>query len=216
MNTPILLSNYTGLFGRSVHRTYTIAWAQDAGFTQSQATRIGSANWGVDFGVEMTLSTSPANPWHDTSWHMGIVGPNDARLAHANRMLDAAVAHWNQSYIDRDDDLAGLASLRVGSREYKRKMSRIEARFEAVQSLALRHLGRGLHALQDIHAHGNATGGFRGTHTRQHDDIRYDWADDTMTTVVRSGKTHGQRFQDTRNTTMVFFDLFISRIGGSL
>jgi len=131
-------------------------------------------------------------------------------------MFAAAVAQWNQSYIDRDYALAALVSsdIPVGSREYNRESRRIDSQFEADQNLALRHLGRGLHALQDIHAHGNATGGFGGTHTRQHDDIRYDWADDTLTTVVHSGQTHGQRFADTRDATMVFFDRFITEIGG--
>jgi len=85
--------------------------------------------------------------------------------------------------------------------------------FDLDRDYALRHLGRGLHALQDIFAHGNVTGGRGGTHTWWHDDIRYNWADSTFTTIVRSGQSHGQRFFDTRDATLNHFNRFFAGVG---
>ena len=80
-------------------------------------------------------------------------------------------------------------------------------------NLALQYLGIGLHPLQDVDAHGTISS-HKPFGLDKHDDVRYNWADSTKTTVVDSGQTQGQRYFDTKAATESYFQRFLEAIGG--
>ena len=207
MNNPVNFIDPTGLWGISVHFHYTQRWARDAGFSRWQAFIIADANFGVDLQVE----TAVYNPWKDRSWHVNTSQTGDSRLAHAERMLRSAISQWNQATIDFENAIAGLSSRNSHARQAGTVVA--SARRELQREQALRTLGQGMHALQDIFAHGNIDG--HGLFTG-FDNVRYNWVDSTRTSVVDSGQKYGERFFETQRATMNYLNRFIAGIGGSL
>ena len=61
----------------------------------------------------------------------------------------------------------------------------IRDRYIADKDYALKHLGEGLHAMQDYHAHGDIQPKFAGisSHGENFDDRNYDWTDSSRTKV---------------------------------
>jgi len=95
------------------------------------------------------------------------------------------------------------------------------------QEKALELLGEGLHALQDIEAHGNNGVGslikshngwqfiFSGFNKEIQDDIEYDWTSDKRKTVTKSDKPYGEgdRIKKTESDTKAYLKEFMERTG---
>ena len=208
MHDPVNWTDPTGLWAIEVHVTYTIRWARAAGFSRAQAFIIADANIGVDL-------IGPAAFWQprkDTSWHLNTYAISDSRLAHSERMLAYAIFQWNMAEANFNVAVDSLSS----SNRVARRAGTLVAKAirDAQRTEALQMLGQGLHALQDISAHGNIAGHRVGS---GHDNISFNWVCNiTRTDVVHSGQSHGERFYEAQAATMHFFERFLEGIGGSL
>ena len=102
----------------------------------------------------------------------------DSRIAWGEIHLGNAIDIWHQADID-----FAAGNIDEGQRHAQRR-------------LALTELGMGLHSIQDVHSHGNiGIGEDFASHVGMIgvDNIDYNWADDTRTSVV---KTRGLRQGD--------------------
>ena len=77
---------------------------------------------------------------------------------------------------------------------------------------ALKFLGEGLHAIQNIEAHGNIGKGYPIPFHLPFgvDDINYDWTDTSRTSVTFSDRQ--QRLYSTKATTETYLSLFFGGI----
>jgi hypothetical protein len=75
-------------------------------------------------------------------------------------------------------------------------------------------LGRGLHAIQDIEAHGNIRDGLGHWRNPEVDDIFYVWADSTRTTVIRANSAPYTRIENTYLATVSYLTRFTEGVGG--
>lgn len=127
-NTSAFAWNGSNKYGtvQDVHLNNTCWWAIELGFSQKDATNIAKYCDGVDFGPR----------YLDKTWHLDRridTGDSiDTRLKHANEEMDQAKLA-----------ISKIPGLGVAAANRQRN--------EAAE-----HLGRGIHALQDIYAHMDA------------------------------------------------------------
>jgi len=235
-NDPVNGYDPTGNWGESVHNGYnknksssnhynytfinryatpygTYYWAITCGFTKKNAKKLGeycieldkkypSANYALAIagGVKDPVALAKYQEWQD--WHFngtpkGDVkkASGDSRRKFADKKMERAVSFWKKSNVKGCKD-------RAKQREK-----------------ALKELGYGLHAIQDIEAHGQMG---RGKAIPQHvigkknlrkaDDINYDWANKGRTRVRESSDK--RRLIDTATATRLYIKDFIKGIGG--
>ncbi len=139
---PLFFVDPKGLWGKNIHFGSddfggTLQWAQDAGFSESQARHIAKANNAVDKG-----STAPwpmvGNPSrHFNTNPQGITGTaTDTRMGHAEQSLTIAIQRQKRAN-DRRKNAWFFPKTRASVAEKE----------------AMNALGTGLHSLQDIDAH---------------------------------------------------------------
>ena len=204
----------------------TIAWAKDVGISSDVATTIAKADKGVDDFINSTNPVwgSPINPitgkpsLKETLTSAGatllggLAGTAVAGLGNVGQAY-----HFNMQNSPRvvaDLKAAGVnvngdTRLALGNYYYN----------DAIKTGSYEDLGKGLHAIQDIFAHGNKgvpnvdTEGpdgffaslkiashkdwFLDDKGKQYDYENYDWADCTLTKVTRVGSKTGERYKDT-------------------
>jgi len=213
MNNPVNFIDPSGLWGRNVHYTATLEWAQQdsIGFSRDQARIIARASNNVDF----TLFSLPyiANSWHVNT---NAVGEIDSRIELSEKYLNMAIEIWNNATATHERN---IASLNPNSFLYGIQKWYINDLYNSQKNLALQFLGIGFHPLQDIGAHGNISSHLPGFLPfglgDNHDNVAFDWEDPTTKlTVVHSGQAFGQRFFDTKAATEEYFRRFICAIGG--
>jgi hypothetical protein len=212
LNNPVRFIDPSGLWGRDVHYTATLSWAQQdsIGFTKAQAKIIANACNNVDF-------TLTSLPYIGSSWHVNKSAANeiDSRIAHSDKYLNMAIDTWNNATAAYEKN---IASLNPNSLLYGIQKWFLDDLYNAQMNLALEYLGIGLHPLQDIDAHGNISSHKPGFLPfglgDNHDKVAYDWDDlTTKLTVVDSGQTYGQRYYDTKAATESYFQRFLCGIG---
>lgn len=213
-----------------MHRNDTIAWATDKeiGISYRYAQVIGDA----DAGVDDTTETGPMPIIGNQGYHFNRAknGEEDTRAVlsriHYNRALSKAL-DAKQRY---DQDLIALAKYasRTGtsiySSQFANEMSDIRSRYFTALECAFTELGKGLHPLQDIYAHGQiGVGKLYGDHMvfvgtdgllidnlnlRRADDKTYDWADpEKQSSLVKSDAE--KRYNETYDATYDYLTKFL-------
>jgi len=204
-NNPVNSVDPSGYWGADVHYggkyngfSYdgTYEWAIDVGFNANSADIIADADRLTD------------KLWHyNTSWltgqeyHFNRAGKSeeDSRITKMNEFFEKALKLWEEA----DENYAK-------TKKYKG------------YDTALKKLGIGLHALQDISAHGNygvkeypAGKKIKEPHGKYFDDVRYDWADSGLIKLVKTKNTNGlgNRYEETKNNSLCYLALFRWAIG---
>ena len=123
--------------------------------------------------------------------------------------MNDAIWQWNQAEINYKNNMkfAKENPLIIKAKWFA------ERQYERDKDYALKLLGEGLHALQDVDAHGQigvddviaSHVGLKGI-----DDPNYDWADSSQTSVVKS--TEQKRYNNTKNNTIDYLKRFIEGI----
>ena len=214
-NNPLKFVDPWGLWGANVHwgetKKWASAWVGTKGFTEYDAGMLAFYDNNTD-AVENGISPFPAIG--DQSYHFNTNATGvDSRLQHAAENLNNAIWAWNQAKINYTNNLKNLENFVPGSAAYKAEERRINNLYRADKDYALKFLGEGLHAIQDIEAHGNITKGWWiSGHISMEgvDDINYDWTDLSRTNVERS--VNQRRFKNTENATNNYLALFFDGI----
>ena len=210
MNNPIRFIDPLGLWGRDVHVVRTTEWAIEAGFTEAQARLLTFANY---YGVDFHLRTGFFNFITGTPYHFNraAYGERDSRLVRSDRFFYNAVSMANAAIERRDNDLANLSASALFRDQ---RIANIHFRFEREFNNALMELGRSLHPLQDIFAHGNLSHhvvNVGGDNRRRADNINWDWVNDgNYNRLVPS--TEQARLNATRAATMDQFSRFMNAL----
>ena len=202
-NNPLIFVDRNGLWGQDVHEgsggsdygTYT--WASSLGMPDDIARDIARHNYGTDSG-----STGPM-PWQDQSYHFNRnTDGTDSRQEHADKNLQRAIDLWNKA-----NELEKQPNDKYS--KYR------DAGIAAIREQALKLLGQGLHALQDIQAHGRIGiyDGWWASHVdmMEIDDIRFDWGDSSLTWVKESDEQF--RLKMTELFTLMYLAEFIAGVG---
>lgn len=96
------------------------------------------------------------------------------------------------------------------------KLNSAASKWSTNRSAALKDLGYGLHAMQDIEAHGNMGKGANiPVQKANADNIDYIWENTSVRVDVKKNATTKARLVATRTSTYSYLDKFISKIGGS-
>lgn len=94
------------------------------------------------------------------------------------------------------------------------KLNSAASKWSTNRSAALKDLGYGLHAMQDIEAHGNmGKGKAIPIQEFNADEIDFVWADSARVKVTKNATTKS-RLVATRTSTYSYLDRFIAKIGG--
>jgi hypothetical protein len=189
-------------------------WAQVAGFSERNAHIISQANYFTDH------ADSGMHPWgingSDQSFHFNRNASGvDSRIQHAETRLASAIDKGLQA-----QSLMEQASRHMLSDGRMTDQGRrLVAEALALRDAALVDLGHGLHALQDIHAHGqiNANNGDWGWgHFPQlfaPDDPHRAWTSQGQTWVSLPQGSNQQRFHDTKTDTINYLNRFREGVG---
>jgi hypothetical protein len=148
-NNPIKYVDPNGEWGENVHYGYTKNWAMRSicGFSEKAANILANANKDVDSG-----ETDPVSG--DQSWHFNT---NNKELGSTvGRAINNVLRSFgiNKSTTDTSQDS------RVEHAE--EQMAKAIKLFSSDKEAALKELGKGLHALQDIDAHSDKNVGVFG------------------------------------------------------
>jgi len=227
-NKPLRFVDRNGLWGENVHSDCTYVWAIEAGFSPEDAEIIALYNYYTD---DAASGLDPfGRQGSDQSYHFNRNNSGmDSRVLHAEARLDSAIGKWNESMRLLEEAKGYLVGDRIISEGAHLISQATELRIEALQDL-----GHGLHALQDIQAHGqiNANDGNWGLGHAPNavmsifspisallgpwadpDDIYRDWVNDAQTMVGPRGLEPGIRFQNTMMNTFEYFDTFLIETG---
>jgi RHS repeat-associated protein len=196
MGNPLRFVDRGGLWGEPVHRHDTKRWAIEVGFSKRDAEIIALANYGVDSGKTGPIKTSVETSYHFNSYESG-----DSRLELADSHIDRAEVLFNVASIHHSHG----RNIRAGNDKNR----------------LLKELGMGLHAIQDIEAHGNIPLPLGHLFIPFVDNVNYNWRDDSRTSVRRiapqppTARIERQtRYKATEEATKKYLEDFINRIGG--
>ena len=208
-DNPVKFKDENGLWASDVHYDDTYAWAVEAGFWGPNAERIAF----YDNNTDNYLSGISPFPPSDQSYHFN-KNPDgtDSRILHAEQKLNDAIWQWRQADINRENSIKWLnENISIDDVQYDLELQRIERQYIADKDYALRHLGEGLHAMQDYHAHGEIGVGMPvARHGKHVDDRNYDWTDSSRTKVEWSSNQN--RYNNTKVSTMVYLNRFLNAI----
>jgi hypothetical protein len=195
MGNPLRFVDRGGLWGKAIHYYDTKRWAIELGFSERDAEIIAMANYGVDSG-----KTGPM-PWQNQSYHFNSNRRGDSRMGLATGHMTNADIRYNVAAIHY-----------VNNRNTRAEIDR---------DMALKELGMGLHAIQDIEAHGNISTPLGHLFIPFVDNVNYNWRNDNRTSVRRiapqppTARIERQtRYKATEEATKKYLEDFINRIGG--
>ena len=232
VNNPVNTQDFSGYWGENVHNGYsnktkshynytmisnystpygTYCWAKSCGLSDTYAKKLGKECNNLDSTYPSTvyftamLSASSYSTkqlltyqsWQGYHFNINKTG-TDSRIQYANTQMKNAVNKWKES-------------LKTTNKSRK----------ETLRNQALMYLGYGLHAMQDIEAHGNIG---KGKNLPQHivssikskkynaDDIAYDWSNKSRNSLKKCSDK--SRLLATQKATKNYINKFISQIGG--
>lgn len=189
MNDPVNFVDSNGRWKADVHYNDTYAIARELGFDEEDANIIAYS----DNYVDKDPKTQPITVAESNlSWHFDRnEGTPDTRAVHSDECMQQAIK------------LARSAKRRGDSEMMKR---------------AFQTLGKGLHPLQDMDAHGNWAEGEKIVlphgipfEMQQYDDTNYDWASDGSG-LVWTGRENSQRYQETLRATKQYIQTFLDAV----
>ena len=212
-NNPLTYVDNNGLWTSDVHYDETLGWALYIGVPDDIAMDIARYDVGTD---SVDNGTSPWPAIGDQSYHFNrspFPTIFDSRINHANANFVMAVGIWNAAQLDYDKAMLRLSNA-SGSTE--RQMADAQRLLESRQQDALKLLGEGLHALQDIEAHGQIDAGAGGVighalYGKTPDNPDYDWLGNSRTILVKS--TNRDRINETERLTKAYLNEFLYQTG---
>ena len=203
-SNPINNTDPTGKWKSDVHYDDTKRWAKEAGFSNDDAETLANYD---NFTDNVASGKSPVAS--DQTYHFDR-NPSvvDSRMEHAKQRLNDAIWQKNQASINYSNSMAALDP---NDAEYEHKRQQIERQYEREKEYALALLGEGLHALQDVDAHGQiGVNDLIASHVGMEgvDDRNYDWTDNSCTNVQYSGEQ--KRYNSTKSWTMWYLNQYLS------
>ncbi|MDY4977215.1 MAG: RHS repeat-associated core domain-containing protein, partial [Clostridia bacterium] len=216
-NNPVNLVDVTGKWGEDVHYYDTLQWALEAGFSKKDAETIAYYDNNTD---NLFNGISPIPHVGDQTYHFDRDSSDlDTRLVHAKENLGHAI--WQKKQAVKNYNSA-MAELDPNDEDYGRKKQEIEYQYELDKAYALKFLGEGLHALQDVDAHGQiginngwlaehlTTDGFERTILKDSkvDNRNFDWTDSSSMQVEKSNDQ--ARYKSTEGWSRYYLSLYFS------
>jgi len=204
VNNPVRWTDPLGLWTKDIHEELTRLALEligaDTGMEDLFASFMDSivaGNRGVDYPPYRALRwwSESAQSRH---FNRNSANATDSRLVWAEHYLTAAINLW-------------LMADMLSVDNWFTAQDRLD-----MQMNALYLLGRGLHSIQDIEAHGNIGMGLRGALFAAHVDPRtdsryYDWSSSSRRWVTSS--TEQARFSTSLNDSVDFLNRFFTAIG---
>jgi len=206
MHNPVRFTDPTGLWSKDIHEELTRLAMEiigtNTGLTDLFASFIDfivAGNLGVDvppYRAARWWSTSAQSRHFNRN--LAAAGDMDSRLWWAENYLTAAINMWLMA------DMLSAENWFTFQDRHNMQMD------------ALYLLGRGLHSIQDIEAHGNIGMGLRGhffaAHVHPGTDCKYyDWSNSNRRWVTPS--TQQVRFNTSLNDTVNFLNRFFAAVG---
>ena len=204
MHNPIRWTDPTGLWSKDIHE---------------ELTRLALEFIGADTGME-DLFASFAD--YIVAGNLGVDDPPYRAARFWSQ--SAQSRHFNRNSANRIDTRLDWAEMYLimaretwydADRRFARGVITTSER-DGMRGDALYLLGRGLHSIQDIEAHGNIGMGWRGALFAVHVDPRtdsrhYDWSNNSRRWVTSS--TEQVRFNTSLNDSVEFLNRFFTAIG---
>jgi len=202
MNNPVRFTDPTGLWSKDIHASLTRTAMSRISTGRDNAVMFGNH---VEFIVTGNLAVdgpnyAAFNNWYSRSaqgrhFNRAFLGGRDSRLVWADYYMDRAVSNWRLA-----DNLFSGGLICFHERN-------------AMREAALTLLGRGLHSIQDIEAHGNIGMGNRITafHLWGADNPDYDWLNMLRGNTIPS--TERVRYNTSINDSEAFLLDFYRQIG---
>jgi RHS repeat-associated protein len=211
MGNPLRFVDRGGLWGEPVHRHDTKRWAIEVGFSKRDAKIIALANKRTDFGKSGPL------PLQNQSYHFNRYEDGDSREIQSEIYLYNAANIYNTAWKKREELLDNLCPSDYNYIELKIHYDYL---FEVERVKSLKELGRGVHLIQDIYAHGQIDSGkiiaqhainINKDKRRKADNKNYDWIEDgNFNRLVPS--TEQKRWKNTREETKNYFRRYKCKI----
>jgi hypothetical protein len=223
-NNPLRFVDPLGLWGEDVHYHMTYQWALDAGFSEADARLLAYYTYAIDSDPNL----SPFS--NNQSYHFNRSAMGDSRRINANERFEIAAEMWVEvqrlyaeiaKYADNPNDSAFMR------RQNSQMRSHLQSQVDPLRHEALMNLGYGLHAMQDIEAHGNVgvnsirvpfTGqsfhmpnGFFSWLGGRLDNVDYVWSNSSRTSVTH-GNGSQTRLDATQTATMRYLNNFLNPV----
>ena len=205
MHNPVRWTDPTGLWSKDIHE---------------ELTRLAMELIGMNLGLDDFFSAFidilvAGNLGVDINYgaaQLGL-GFGDRQTRHFNRNSANAIdsrVEWGENYLDAAINMWFMADA------LRNEMWASSQDILDLQMRAFYLLGRGLHSIQDIEAHGNIGMGWRGALFAVHVDPRtdsryYDWNGNSRRWVTSS--TQQVRFNISLNDSVNFLNRFFTGIG---
>jgi len=210
-NNPAKFIDPLGLWGKDTHASITHIAIEEivkdnptmTMLYYSHGTHIVTGNLAVDGPDYAALQSTFRGDFNinpGRHFNRAEVGQTDSRLVWGEHYLNLAINTWD-----------------IGVRAFENEVIGWHEKIE-MQERALYLMGRGLHSIQDIEAHGDigigrwiAAHGPPGSRILDADDVNFDWGNSRRTPLVRS--TEQLRLNISINDSIVFIEKFYRGIG---
>lgn len=215
-NNPVNNVDPTGYWKANVHNGYntSVSYHYNTTTINGTTTSYGTYYWanfrGFTSGNAQTLATQCKeldDYYPSTNYAIALATPGGVYTP------QQLIEFKSWQYYHFNGNASGKDSREVYADS---KLNSAASKWSTNKSAALKDLGYGLHAMQDIEAHGNMGKGkdipIQKTNA---DEIDYIWESTSVRVDVKKNATTKARLVATRTTTYSYLDRFISKIGGS-
>lgn len=215
-NNPVNYTDPSGYWGEDVHDGYnkSVSYHFNSTTINGTTTSYGTFYWASFRGFKSedakTLGTgcnSLDKEYSSLTYSIALATPGGVYTS--KQLLE--FKSWQ--YYHFNGNASGKDSREVYADS---KLNSAATKWSTNRSAALKELGQGLHAMQDIEAHGNMGKGKEiPVQKTNADSIDYIWESTSVRVDVKKNATTKARLVATRTTTYSYLDRFISKIGGS-
>lgn len=212
-NNPVNYTDPNGYWGEKVHNGYNSSGSTHYNYTfiGTASTAYGTYCWAINRGFTTANAKSLGTYCNDldktypsTTYALALAAASSYTAAQLAEYKKWQYYHFNGKSSGTDTRITYANT----------QLSSAASKWSSNRSAALKLLGYGLHAKQDIEAHGNMGRGANIPIQKTHaDNIDYVWSNSERINVKKdtSEKT---RLIATRTSTYSYLDSFISKIGG--